>query len=431
MTWTNWARTASSSPAVMTKPRTEEQVAAVVQRAAREGRRVKAVGASHSFTDIAGTDGVMVSLDHLSGVIAVDGDEVTFAAGTRLHQVAALLAPHGLALPNMGDIDRQSIGGVISTATHGTGLRFTGFAGTITALRIVLASGEIVDCSATERPELFHAARVGLGAFGIIVRVRLRCVPAYVLHAVEGPEPLDAVLESFVERARREDHLEFFWFPGTRDASVKTNTRLPASTPLKPVGRIGSLVSDEIVGNAVFRGLCEVGRRVPQVVPAVNRLAARAMSRREYIDTPPHVYVSSRRVRFTEMEYAMPLEAFDDVMADAIDAVNGFGGRTASFPLEVRTAASDDAWLSTGYGRQSVYVAVHRFLGEPYRDYFAAVERVLRDHGGRPHWGKLHTLGSAELAGLYPKFADALAVRDEVDPNRLFGNAYLERVLGT
>ena len=429
--WRNWGRSASARFAEVASPADETEVSAVLRRAASAGLPVRPMGAGHSFTPIAATDGISLRLDRMSGLrrVEVDSGRVTLGAGTRLRDLPALLEPYGLALENMGDIDHQSIAGAISTGTHGTGAGFTGLAGQVVGLRIALADGSVVDCSSVERPELFEAARVGLGAFGVLTEVTVQCVPAFLLEANEHPEPLDAVLDGFAERMTAADHVEFYWFPHTDTALVKANRRLPLDAERSPVPRWRSLIDDELLANGVFAGTCLAGTVAPRVVPAVNRVAAHLVSDRSYTDLSHRVFTAPRRVRFREMEYALPREELPDVLR-AIRTLISASRWRISFPLEIRVAAADDVWLSTAYRRPTAYVAVHRYHREPFAEYFTAVEDLFLGVTGRPHWGKLHTRDADYLRLAYPRFDDALRVRAEVDPGGLFANPYLDRVLG-
>ena len=428
--WQNWARCVTAEPAAVITPRDENEVSAVVLAAAERGQQVRAVGAGHSFTPIAATDGVQLRLDHLSGLVGADTATglATLRAGTRLHDIPALLEPYGLAMANLGDIDTQTLAGAISTGTHGTGAAFPGLSGQVRGLRLVLADGSVVSCSAGEHPELFAAARLGLGAFGVLVEVTLACVPRFLLAADEHPEPLPQVLESFVERAATVDHLEFYWFPHTDRALVKQNQRLPADAARSQIPGWKAIVDDELMSNGLFELTCRLGTAAPAVVPAVNRLATRLVSDRRYTDRSTRVFVSPRRVHFREMEYAIEPSALGAVITELDRLIQQRQWRI-SFPVEVRIAAADDIPLSTSFQRSSVYVAVHRFWREPFASYFLAAEQVFLDHGGRPHWGKLHSLDAARLRPRYPRFDAVVATRQQVDPHRVFGNVYLDRVL--
>ena len=433
--WRNWSGGVQERSQLTAGPTSETAIKALVIGAAGSGLKVKTVGAGHSFNDIASTAGLRLHLDDYRGLVSVNPDTLvaTFRAGTRLHELPALLRPHGLALANQGDVDQQSIAGAISTGTHGTGLGFTGLSAMVRSLRMVLADGSIVYCDERMHPELFAHARVGLGALGIIVEVGMQCVPAFRIEATEGAEPVEEVLDGFAERARTTDHHEFFWFPHSDRAFVKSNRRLAEgelpSPEALPLGAVTRFVDVEVVQNWGHGIAASLGAVAPGVVPRVNQLSAGLMGTRKYVAEAHQVFVSSRRVRFNEMEYAVPFADGIDVMREIRRVIESSDWRI-SFPIEVRAAAADDVPLSTAYGRDSVYIAVHRYVREPYLEYFAAVEEVLRAAGGRPHWGKLHTMDAAGLAGLYPRFDEFVALRDEHDPQRVFGNAYLERVLG-
>ena len=430
--WRNWGRSATAEFAEVCVPADEADLGAVLVRAAETGRRVRPLGAGHSFTPIAATDGVSLRLGRLAGVRSADPDTglVTLGAGTRLCDLPALLGPLGLALENMGDIDAQTLAGAISTGTHGTGAAFTGLAGQVRGLRMVLADGSVLNCSAVENAEAFHAAVVGLGAFGVLTEITLQCTPTFLLAADEHPEPLEAVLGDFDRRMAATDHVEFYWFPHTDVALVKSNTRLPADSPAAPVGRWRGLIEDELVGNGALAAAVGLGAAAPAVVPRVNRLAARLAPDRTYTDVSHRVFTAPRRVRFREMEYAVPRGELPDLLREIRLLIDRRGWRI-SFPLEIRVAAADDRWLSTAYQRDSAYVAVHRYHREPFAEFFLAVEEILAGAGGRPHWGKLHTLDAAALAARYPRFADVQRIRAQLDPVGLFRNPYLDRVLGT
>lgn len=429
--WRNWSRTEAVRPQRVERPASAEAVQRAVQAAARKGMRIKAVGAGHSFTGIAAAAGVQLDLDDLTGVVDVDLERgrVTLAAGTRLHQLPRLLGQHGLGLENMGDIDRQSIAGAISTGTHGTGGSFGGLATQVAGLTLITGEGELLRIDETENTDLLPAARLGLGALGVIVDVTLQCVPAYLLQAVERPAPLQETVDSYLTRSAEEDHFEFYWFPHTETALTKTNTRLPLTAERAPLSRAGRWVDDELLANGLYRGVCVLGTVAPGVIPPFSRLAQRLTGNRTFTDHAPSVFVTNRGVRFREMEYALPREAVPEALAEVKALIERRGWRI-SFPIEVRSAAADDNWLSTANGRESGYIAVHRYYREDHRQYFGAVEEILVAHEGRPHWGKLHTRDADALRAQYPRFDDFLAVRDRLDPDRRFENAYLRRVLG-
>ena len=429
--WSNWAGTESARLARVATPRSEAEVVDEVIRAGARGLRVKAIGAGHSFTGVAVTDGVQLRLGALTGVTSIDATrgEATVRAGTPLHVLNEELAAFGCALPNLGDIDRQSLAGATGTGTHGTGLRLTGLSAGIRALRIVLADGSVRECSPTREPELFQAARLGLGALGIITEITVGVVPAFLLHAVERPASLTEVLERADADVEANDHFEFYWFPHTDRVLTKRNNRVPEGTPRRPLPTWREKLDDDLLSNRVFELTNRLATRMPRATRSINAVASRALSERQYTDSSHKVFVTAREVRFMESEWAFPRASLADVLLELRQWVDSHDERI-SFPVECRVAAADDVWLSTAYERESCYIAVHKYHRQPRGAYFDAFEAIAVNHGGRPHWGKIHTRDAAYLRGVYPRFDDFLAVRDRVDPERRFANPYLERVLG-
>ncbi|NIZ90443.1 D-arabinono-1,4-lactone oxidase [Kineococcus rubinsiae] len=429
--WRNWSRTVEAAPATVAVPRDEAEVAAVVARAAATGRTVRPLGSGHSGSPVAAGDDVCLRLTHLDAVRPVDLARglVAVGAGTRLDALSAALLRHGLAVANLGDIDRQTLAGALATGTHGTGAAHPSLAGGVRALRMVLADGSVATCSPRERPELFAAALVGLGAYGVVTEVLLHCPPAFLLAADEHLEPLDAVLDGFEQRMTATDHVEFYWFPHTGAAMVKENTRRPLSAGAEPLPRWRALLDDEVVANGLFAATCAAGTLLPGLVPTINRLSTRAVSRRRYTDLSHGVFTSRRRVRFREMEYALPRADLPEVLREVRRLIDLRGWRLP-FPLEARVSAPEDAWLSPGHGRATAWLSVQQVAGAPFVDYLTGVEEVLVAAQGRPHWGKLHTRTARDLAPLYPRFADAQRVREAVDPAGTFASGHLDRVLG-
>ncbi|GAB89228.1 D-arabinono-1,4-lactone oxidase [Gordonia rhizosphera] len=429
-TWRNWGGTQKATPTRVARPADAAQVADLVADTAARGGVVKPVGAGHSFSAIAVADDVQVDLSAMRGLVRVDGSAVTLRAGTHLYEIPRILAPYGLAMANLGDVDRQTIAGAISTGTHGTGLRFGGISTQVTGVTLVTGTGEIVTVE-KGNPDL-AAAALGLGALGVLVDITLECVPEFGLRAVEAPAALDDALDGFTDRVADTDHHEFYWFPHTECALTKSNTRIDADTPRSGPGRIRRYVDDELLSNKLFGVLCALGARVPAVVPAIAQLSGRALGARTFTDRSSEVFVSSREVRFREMEYAVALHEVPDVLREVRRMIERRRYRV-SFPVEVRAAAADELMLSTATGRTTGYIAVHRYHRDDPADsdaYFAGVETIMNAHGGRPHWGKMHGLDAAALRGRYPRFDEFLEVRNRFDPVRVFANDYLRRVLG-
>jgi L-gulonolactone oxidase len=429
ISWSNWAGTASSTATRIVSPESRDEVVAAVASAAADGLRVKAVGSGHSFTATATTSGVRVELGALAGLVSVDPTAglVTVAAGMTLRRLNAVLAAHGLALPNLGDIDTQTISGALATATHGTGAGLGCLSTFVESMEIVTGTGEVLRCSASSSPDTFHAAAVNVGALGIVTEVTLRCAEAFTLRAEEAPASISDVLSDLDSLVESNDHFEFYWFPYTDRAQVKRNNRVSASDA--PLSRFRGWLDDEFLSNRVFAGACRLSRALPRLVPTVNGISARALSPRAYTGPSYEVFCTPRRVRFVEMEYALPRHALPEAFAGLRRIVDSLPTRVV-FPVEVRFTAADDLWLSHGYGRDSAYIAIHQFVGMPYEEYFRRFEALMMGFDGRPHWGKLHFQDASYFASAYPRFGDFRAVRDKLDPDRIFTNEYLDRILG-
>ncbi|MDP9822738.1 D-arabinono-1,4-lactone oxidase [Nocardioides massiliensis] len=431
--WRSWSGLVDVVPTTVHSPTSATEVAQIVADAAASGRRVKMVGTGHSFTDIAVADDVMLDPARLSGIVGVDREAmtVTALAGTRLRDLNAGLAARGLSLHNMGDIDAQTIAGAISTGTHGTGGVWSSLSAQVVGLELVTGTGEVWRCTDQEHADVLACARLGLGALGILTTVTLRVEPLFVLEAHEEVIGWDAALESLESLAHDNHHVDGYWFPGTDRVQVKRNNRLAVGVEERePLPRWRAVVEDEVMANGAFGVLTRLGARVPALVPGLNRFAASQLSARTYSDIPHRVFTAPRRVVFREMEYAVPREAGTTVLREVRSLIERRGWRIG-FPVEIRMTPADDVPLSASYGRDSTYLAFHTPRAADHTSYFAGVEEVLRAHDGRPHWGKLHARTAADLAPAYPRWDDFAAVRDRVDPQRVFTNAYLRRVLGS
>ena len=419
-TWTNWARQQRCAPERVETPGSEEELAAVVARAAR----VKVAGSGHSFTDIACTDGVMVDMSRMRRVQSVDVLDVTVEAGITLHDLGEELRARGLAMENQGDVDPQTLAGAISTATHGTGGGFGNLSSQVVGVRLVDGAGELRDIR--EGDEL-RAARVSLGALGAIAAVTVHCVPAFTIHRVDEPRPLDDVLPRLDELVDGHDHWEAFVMPYTRKALTLTSERTDRRP--EPPGRAAAFLHDVVLENAVLGLFCRTGRAFPRLIPALNRRLAELMGGAEHLDASNRVYANKRLVRFTEMEYAIPRGR----AAEALERVLALIERRRlpiGFPIELRLVRPDDALLSTAYERPTAYIAVHQYVGMEFETYFRAVEAIMDEYGGRPHWGKRHYQTAGTLRPRYPEWDRFAEIRERFDPERRFENDYLRRVLG-
>lgn len=428
-TWTNWGQSVEANPTRVEHPASTADVVAIVRAAAAAGQKVKAIGTGHSFSAIGATDGVLLHLDRMHNVLGWDIEvgRVRVQAGISLRDLNPILKGHGLAFPNLGDIDPQSVAGAVSTGTHGTGGDLHGISNAVVGVQLVTAGGEVLEID--EQHELFGASRVTLGALGIITEVTLQCVPAFLLHAREEPMALPEVLDRTDELIEDNDHFEFYWFPHTDKALIKRNNRVAVGTDRRPIGRFKHWLDDEFLSNEGFELINKVARRTPRLIPRINNVSASVLSAREYVDDSFNVFVSPRRVKFRESEFAVPRYALQDVL-DELRAWLDAGHERITFPIEVRFAAADDVWMSTGHDRDNAYVAVHQYYKTDYREYFGVAESIFTEHEGRPHWGKIHTLDADYLRKRYAHFDEFVAIRDRLDPKRTFTNPYLDRVLG-
>ena len=428
--WRNWAGDQICAPARVEQPRSEADLQAVVARAAREGRTVRAVGSGHSFTDAACTDGVMVSLDNMRELVDVDRGSglVEVQAGIKLHELGDLLARHGLAMENLGDVAVQSLAGAISTATHGTGLNYPNLSAQVHAMKLVTASGDPLTAAVDDADDTtFRAMRVAIGSLGVIATVTLKAVPLYTLKRVDEPLPLEETLATMPERVEANEHWEFFVFPYTDVAFTRTSTR--TDEPPKPASKAVHLLKDVVAENAVLGAICGAGKRAPRAVPKLNRTLPRIAGREERVDRADRVFANQRIVRFTEMEYAIPREHGAEAVRRVLELIER-RALPITFPLEVRFAPPDDALIGPSHGRESCYIAVHVYRGTAFESYFRGVEEIMSSYGGRPHWGKRHYLSEAQFAERYPEWDAFQDVRAGLDPDGVFANDYTRRVLG-
>ena len=427
-TWKNWAGNESARVLSIESPSTEDEAAQMVKQAASAGERVKVVGSGHSFTPAAVTDGRLLRINKLSGVYSVDrsAGTVTVGAGTTLNDLNTLLHKEGLAMANLGDIAYQTVAGAISTSTHGTGHALPGLAAQVVGLRLINGQGDMIMCSPTHNADVLEMARVSVGALGVITECTIKVVDAFRLHAAEVPMRLDDVLNNIDELSTANDHFEFFWIPHTKWALTKRNNR--TEDPLAPLHPLRKWYSKTFMENVGFGAVCHVGRVKPSLIPRLAT-ALPSSGSREYIDHSYKIFASPRLVRFYEMEHALPREALAPALRDIRNMVEK-KGYLLNFPVEVRVTAQDDVPLSTSYGRDSAYIAVHVFKGMQYKPFFDDVEDIMRGYESRPHWGKIHTRGAAELETLYPRFTDFVSMRNRLDANRTFANRYTEQVFG-
>jgi L-gulonolactone oxidase len=427
--WRNWAGDQACAPRDLVRPRDRDELAGAIAGAGSTGLPISVPGSGHSFTEAAMSGGTMIDVSALSGVIEADPATglVKAAGGTVLADLNERLHELGLAMENLGDIDRQTIAGAISTGTHGTGSKLRNISSQVEAIELVLADGGLRELTAERDPALLRAARVGVGALGAISAVTLRCVPAFTLDRVDRRLPREEVLDTFGERAEEHDHFELFTFPYADSALVLERNRTEG--PARERGRAGAFLNDIVLENWALGALAATGKAFPRANRGLSRLAAALASGGHAVDRSDRVFANERRVRFTEMEYGVPREDGPEAARRVIDWVRS-NHYPVFFPIEMRVTAADDALLSPSHERDTAYIAVHQYRGMEWRPYFEAVEEIMNDYGGRPHWGKRHFQTAETLAPRYPRWAEFGEARDELDPGRAFANEYARRVLG-
>jgi L-gulonolactone oxidase len=424
--WRNWAGEVTCEPAEQVRPGGVTEVADAIGRAAAAGRDIRVAGSGHSFTPLVATNGTLLSLERMDRVLDADPASglVRVEAGITIRALNAGLAELGLAMANLGDIDAQSLAGAVATATHGTGSRLGNISSQVQSVELVDAGGRLRVLDAGD--ELL-AGRVALGALGVVTALTLRCVPAFVLRGEDRVAALEDVLGTLEERADGHDHFEFYAFPYVPRVLTRTNDRVAAAA--RPPGRVRRFAEDIALTNGVFGALVGLGKRVPRLVPRINRAMVALAGERVRVDRSDRIFASPRLVRFTEMEYAVPRERAAEAVRAVLEVVEE-GQLPVGFPIEVRFVAGDEALLSPAHGRDSAYVAVHLPRGVDPGTYFGEVESRMLGFGGRPHWGKRHTRTAADLRERYPAWDRFQAVRAALDPERRFANAHLRAVLG-
>ena len=427
--WRNWAGDQACSPAVIERPGSVAEVVDALGRAAGARHTVRVAGAGHSFSEAVLTNDTLMSLERMNRVLGVDRESglVRAQGGIALRELNRALDSHGLAVENLGDIDVQSLAGATATGTHGTGSRLRNLSAGLVSMQLALADGSVIEVSERDDRDAWRAARVSLGALGVVTELTLQAVPAFTLEGVDAPRPLAEVLDHLDDLAAGSDHFELYNFPHSDVALTRTNNRVDG--PPRPRSRARAWRDDVLLANGAFGLACRMGRARPSLIPRLNRVVSRVAGSSRRVDRSFEIFASPRLVRFTEMEYAIPRERAREAIEALRDLIDD-RGFAVPFPFEVRFVAGDDAFLSPAGGRDTCYIAVHMYRGMEWEPYFRAVEEVMDGFGGRPHWGKRHFQTAATLAPRYPEWDRFAAVRGRLDPEGRFANRYVERVLG-
>ncbi len=435
--WSNWSGWIKAWPKNFAAPTSEEEVAELLRTAPTP---IRVAGRGHSFTPLVESDGTILTLWGLSGVVDHDDTAQTarVKAGTTIQNLGPELFARGLALVNQGDIDRQALAGAVGTGTHGTGGKLGSLSAAVTCFRLATANGDILTCNRSENADIFDAGRVSFGSLGVMTEITMQCRPVYALEETGGRMPIDDVLARAGELRDAERHFEFFWFPFADQALVKVLRETGEEARPRRRRADGEMSRDD----KTMIWACELSRTLPFLRGPIQKLLTSAGGSRyaggvsgddgkktAKIRWSHDAFPSERNVRFNEMEYAVPAEKGPDCIREVGEYMRKCGINFL-FPLEFRYVAADDAWLSPFHGRDSVTISVHQYHRQPYKALFAGVEDIFRRYEGRPHWGKLHTLGAADFEALYPKWDAFRDLRRRLDPTGKFLNAYLKRIFG-
>ncbi len=429
--WSNWSGWVKAWPKAIIEPSSEEELASAMRSAQAP---VRVAGSGHSFTALVESGGTIISLNKMSGLLDHDSEKHTarVKAGTTIRDLGPMLFDRGMGLANQGDIDRQALAGAVGTGTHGTGITLGSISSAVTGFRLVTASGEVMNASATDNPDLFNAGRVSMGSLGVMSEITMQALPAYALEETGGRMPVESVLNRVDELRDGNRHFEFFWFPYSDEAIVKFLSETDVEAKPRHRRDDGAETRDD----KMFRLACDVSIYLPFLRGPIQKYLTSASGRYSLsADAPGRVrwshdaFPSDRNNKFNEMEYAVPAEVGPDC-AREVAAHMRKCGINFLFPLEYRYVAADDIWLSPFYQRDSVTISVHQYHRQPYADLFAGVEAIFRRYQGRPHWGKLHTQKAADFATMYPRWDDFCALRRKLDPEGRLLNAHLKDVFG-
>lgn len=422
--WRNWSGAQSCLPLERLAPKDLEELVQVIRQAPG---KIRPVGSGHSFSALVPTDGTLLSLSFFNGLLDHDAStlQATFAAGTPMSRMGPALKAIGQALPNMADIDYQTLAGAISTSTHGTGVGFTSYSAGVTGLQLVTAQGEVLDCDATREPEVFNAARVSLGALGVTTRVRLQNREPYRLRERQWIAKTEELLEDVAKNTQQNQHWEMLVVTHSDYAlSIALNETADAPTPPIDPAEAGG---NEFV--SIIENLDKYTSDFPEMRRTLLNSLRYFASFQERVAQSFEVYANVRNVRFNEMEYSVPAEHGPACLREILKLIRDKDLRTW-FPIEYRYVKADDIPLSMFEGRDSCSISVHQHYTMDHHNFFAAVEPIFWKYAGRPHWGKLHTLNARTLQALYPRWDEFARVRQALDPGGKFLNAHLSSILG-
>jgi FAD-linked oxidoreductase len=419
----NWGGNVAFTPQEIRSIDSVEQLTSTIKDCNAKGLKLRVPGSKHSFSQLICSKDVYLEVN-LRGLIShrKESNEVTIWSGTKLHEVGPILEKCGLSLPNQGDVDRQSVAGAFSTGTHGTGLGFGCLARFATEIEFVDGLGQLHTVNESSPNDLLNAVRVNLGTFGVITKYTIKCDPLYYLHDNRKKLPLTECIDKFLEWAKENKQVEVFWFPYSRWAQVKRCNKTSLPKPRHPIERY---LTDEVMERYSFEALCRLATLHPKLARAVSRLSGTLMPDSDFSDVAYKVYPTPRHVRFTEMEYSIPIEAYKECFYALKDFIEREKIQVF-FPVELRVAGADEIWISPFYKRKSAIISLHTYKQHDYKRYFEGMEAIFKTFGGRPHWGKCHSLTRDYILTQLPKWPEFEKLRQVYDPNRIFLNEMLE-----
>ena len=425
--WINWSGSVKCNPREILMPESQQEIISIIQNCMVQKSSIRVVGSGHSFTELVATSGTLVSLDLLKGITSdIKADNVaTVFAGTKLQWLGKKLLELNLAQENLGDIDVQSLAGAISTGTHGTGIKLGSVSNQIKEITLLTANADVIVCSESINSDIFKAAQISLGTLGIITEIKLQLLPAYKLKYVKGKTTLDECLYNIENYKTENRNFEFYWFPNTNIVQTKsmniTDEKIMKRSFFK-------YFNDIILENVVFKLLSELCRIFPFLCKAVSKISAAAISTGVDINFSAKIYATPRFVKFQEMEYSFPANNVVAILNEIRECINT-SYFNVHFPIEVRFVKADNIYLSPAFQRESVYIAIHMYKGMEYKKYFEAIENIFKKYDGRPHWGKIHTRTAKDFSQLYPMWDKFQDIRMQLDPEGLFMNDYLKKIM--
>lgn len=415
--WSNWSGGQTCQPAGRYDIGSEDELVSLLRNTLGP---IRPIGSGHSFSPLIPTDGHLVVIDQLSGILDHDKDslQTTIGAGSRLGDLGPQLDALGQGMFNLPDIDRQTLAGATATGTHGTGASLQSLSGYITSLRLVTPTGEVKDIDASDG-DLFDAVRVNVGSLGVVTQITMQNRESYKLKKREWTAPTEDILANFDELAAGHRHFEIFPLVYSDYSMV-----LSIDESDEPIGQ--TIIPAEEVELADLRPL-GVNATPLEKLTMNNALAANTeMS--EAVDVSYKLLSNVRNGRFNEMEYSVPAEVGAECVREILKTIYDQAIDVA-FPLEYRYVSPDDPWLSMAYGDEPhATISIHRTAREDYRPYFDIIEPIFWKYGGRPHWGKVHSLGHRELSQLYPRFKDFMEIRESLDPQGRMLNPHLRKL---